>query len=87
MSKQSEAKAAQNYRKTPNTCSNCAHYECKVVEKTYNHWSGMSIWEEQRCKTCSLGGFAVLKTATCDSHSMRDAIDAAMEMENENAMP
>ena len=44
MSKQSEAKAAQNYRTTPDTCSNCAHYTCEVVKKSYDGWQGRMEW-------------------------------------------
>lgn len=70
MNKQSEAKAAQNYRKTANTCSNCAHYKSEIVE--FN-----SSWYGKRTKEtgihCSLGGFAVLKTATCDRHILSEA--------------
>lgn len=64
MSKQSEAKKDQNYRETPDTCSNCSHYESQTVEKSY----GAASWTEEKGKRCSIGGFAVKKTATCDRH-------------------
>ena len=61
MSKQSEAKKAQNY-KTPNEvgmCHNCEHY-ASSLETT--PWGG----KKERHMRCTLGGFAVKKTASCD---------------------
>jgi len=66
MSKQSEAKAAQNYRTTPDTCSNCAHYQSKFVKKVYD--MACEPWMEEVDKRCGLGAFAVRKTAVCDRH-------------------
>jgi hypothetical protein len=66
MSKQSEAKEKQNYRTTPRTCSNCAHYESRMVEKKYG---GGNTWTEERGMRCSLGGFSVNKMAVCDLHA------------------
>jgi len=60
MSKQSEAKKAQNY-KMPNEvgmCHNCQHYTREIEE---TRWGS-----KERYARCSLGGFAVKKTATCD---------------------
>lgn len=67
MSQQAEAKKAQNYRETPDTCSNCGHYQSKMVEKTYTGFQ-THTWNEEKGKRCSLGGFAVKKMATCDVH-------------------
>ena len=64
MSKQAEAKEAQGYRTTPDTCSNCAHYRSKQVAKSRGQWS----WTEEQNKRCRIGGFAVNKTATCKLH-------------------
>lgn len=71
MSKQSEAKVAQNYRTTPDTFSNCTHYTCEVVKKSYDGWQGRMEWSEERGRRCALGGFAVGKTAVCDKHEVK----------------
>lgn len=68
MSKQSEAKKNQNYRTTPDTCSNCTQYQSDIVEKRTQFGS----WKEEKGKRCSVGGFAVKKTATCDNHERVD---------------
>ena len=68
MSKQSEAKKEQNYREAPDACANCGHYESHMVEKTYDAWNGKQVWNEEKGKRCSIGGFAVKKMATCDRH-------------------
>lgn len=68
MSKQSEAKKEQGYRETPDTCSNCAHYSSKMVEKSYQGFIKVETWTEEKEKKCQLGSFAVKKTATCDKH-------------------
>jgi hypothetical protein len=73
MSKQSEAKEKQNYRTSPRTCSNCVHYESKIVIKTYDSWRGKEEWEEERGMKCSLGGFAVKKMAVCDLHANKQS--------------
>lgn len=64
MSKQSEAKIAQNYRTTSDTCSNCVHYRSELVQRSY----GFTAWADEKNKRCGLGGFAVHKTAVCDRH-------------------
>ncbi|WP_101048887.1 hypothetical protein [Macromonas nakdongensis] len=69
MSKQSEAKAEQNYRKTADTCANCAHFE-STIKTIKSGWYG--TWHEETGKRCTLGGFAVGKTATCDRHVLVD---------------
>lgn len=69
MSKQSKAKAEQNYRKVADTCANCAHFSSKI-EKLKPTFYGP--WEKETDKHCTLGGFAVGKTATCDQHVLVD---------------
>ena len=64
MSKQSEAKAAQNYRRELSKCQDCAHFRADVIEEK-------STWSDQVYKTeknlrCGIGGFKVHKTAVCD---------------------
>ncbi len=68
MSKQSEARTAQNYRLIPDTCGNCRHYRSKIVEKTYDGWNGKQVWTEEKDRRCALGEFVVRKTAICDRH-------------------
>lgn len=72
MSKQSDAKNFQNYRETPDTCSNCGHYESQMVERTHSGWGGLRAWTEEKNKRCSIGGFAVKKMATCDLHVLKE---------------
>ena len=67
MSKQSEAKIAQNYRKEPNRCGNCAHYKCETVTKTYNNGVYTQSWLEDTNKRCGIGGFAVSVNCVCDN--------------------
>ncbi len=59
MSKQSEAKKTQNYRKELNRCGNCKNF---ISEKIINEWG----YEELKNKRCSIGGFAVMVNSTCD---------------------
>jgi len=68
MSKQSEAKKAQNYRENADTCANCANYQSELIEKKYDGYNGILVWTEEKGKRCAVGGFAVKKTATCDQH-------------------
>lgn len=70
MSKQSDAKKAQNYRKTPDTCVNCIHFERQIVEVTSNTWSGPYVYTVDKNLRCKLGEFAVTKGATCDRHML-----------------
>ena len=62
MSKQSKAKEAQGYTMEQSTCANCTHYSSKVVE-IKGIFGGVYCNESN--KRCSIGGFAVKKTATC----------------------
>ena len=64
MGKFDDVKAAQGYRETADTCSNCRNYSSFFVEKKY----GVDFWTEETRKRCKLGGFAIKKTATCDKH-------------------
>ena len=58
-SKQSIAKEKQNYTGKPKNCGNCQHYRSEIkTVKTY--------FVEEKDKHCSLGEFAVKKTAVCD---------------------
>ena len=83
MSKQSEAKKAQNYRDDADTCANCANYRSELIDKTYDSYDGIQVWTEEKGKRCALGGFAVKKTATCDHHVLvlkAEALDKIEEL-------
>jgi hypothetical protein len=71
MSKQSEAKAKQAYveKPLPRTCSTCAHLTVDLelpawMKKAgcYDHDPRYLVETNRRC---SIGGFAVKRTATC----------------------
>ena len=65
MSKQSDAKAIQNYTVKPfvKTCGNCKHFAFDRV-LSYRTFSGVNYFDEKNLR-CSLGGFKVKKTALC----------------------
>lgn len=71
MSKQSEAKASQNYRKQPMCCQRCAHFSSDLTTR-HPEWAspGYLVHEEKNIR-CNLGGFAVQKTASCDKFSAK----------------
>lgn len=63
MSKQSEAKEAQNYiaKPKPPMCSNCVHYKSEMVENEYHYI-------QEKNMRCGRGGFAIKKTSNCAIH-------------------
>ena len=65
MSKQSDAKIKQGFRKSPNTCSNCEHLESVEVMNQY----GYIDLKNMRCR---IGGFKVNKTNTCNHHKLKE---------------
>ena len=72
MSKQSQAKQDQGYRKKPDTCSNCMHFQCDTIEKSYTGWSGdVETWTKDKSLRCSVGNFAVAKNSTCRIHVLK----------------
>jgi hypothetical protein len=71
MSKVSEAKAAQGWRKKPDTCADCRHFTLDQVEKRYDAWNGPHVWTVEKNLRCSLGGFKTGKTNTCDRFSAK----------------
>jgi hypothetical protein len=73
MSKQSDAKAAQNWRKEPDGCGNCTQFAFDVVTKEYKAFDGLHIWVERKNKRCLLGGFATGDKSTCDLHELKTA--------------
>jgi hypothetical protein len=69
MSKQSEAKEAQNYRKQPMCCQCCAHFSMDRV-KVKKTWLTNPVLEDKNLR-CGVGGFAVQKTASCDRFELK----------------
>ncbi|WP_141754976.1 hypothetical protein [Burkholderia plantarii] len=61
MSKQSEAKSLQGWRKKPDTCQGCLRFKFDVVEHIY---LGKAYPEEKNMR-CSLGNFKTGKSNTC----------------------
>ncbi len=72
MSKQSEAKDKQHYveKPVPKVCGNCRHYTSEIVTRKNFNFGCTNILTEEKAKRCSVGGFAVKKTATCEDFSM-----------------
>lgn len=70
MSRQSEAQKAQGYRPAAaRQCANCMHYSSKTeeVKTKYNP----RPWIKESEIRCTLGGFAVTRTAICDRWALR----------------
>ena len=71
MSKQSVAKEQQNYRKGLDCCGNCVNYTSEVtLHPPAFSWS--SPYTTEKGMRCTLGGFAVNKTAVCDKHARKE---------------
>jgi hypothetical protein len=69
MSKQSEAKDSQNYRKQPMCCQCCTHFSMDRVE-VKKSWLINPVIEDKNIR-CNLGGFSVQKTASCDKFAAK----------------
>lgn len=69
MSKQSEAKTKQGWRKKPDTCAECRHFTLDRV-RVEQSWSQM-YWMKETNLRCSLGGFKTGKSNTCDRFSAK----------------
>lgn len=69
MSKQSQAKQIQGYleKPLPRTCMNCREYASDLITRTHAYGQ----WTDEKNKRCTLGKFAVRKTATCNLWSQR----------------
>lgn len=61
-----KAKEEQGYQEKPiqRTCSNCKNYSSLFVTNEFGY-------EEEKQKTCFLGGFAVKKMAVCNLHDFK----------------
>lgn len=85
MSKQANARLQQRYRTDADTCANCAFFKRALElpawmkdENARRQAAGRSAEygdEHRREKNlrCSLGGFAVKKTAVCEQHKHTEA--------------
>lgn len=84
MSKQSDAKAAQGYveKPIPRTCANCQYFRSDMLLAAWMIEANRSYSVPryslpasglEKNRRCDLGGFAVKKTATCNSFAHKDA--------------
>ncbi|MGX5885214.1 hypothetical protein [Burkholderia gladioli] len=71
MSKQSEAKEAQGWRKKAAVCAHCLHFKFDRVE-TPSQW-GCAVYVQEKNLRCSLGGFKTGKSNTCDYFTAKDS--------------
>lgn len=74
MSKQSDAKKNQNYilKPIPRTCNTCKNFEFDHIQvHPPTQWKKDGWWEDKNLR-CSIGEFAVKKTATCDLYDARE---------------
>jgi hypothetical protein len=67
MSKQSEAKAKQNYQDKPlsRRCRECANLDKKMEKYPEGHRKHSFGWKRE-VLTCKIGGFKVTANAVCD---------------------
>lgn len=68
---QALAKIEQGFRKKPDCCGNCQHFQKEEVAKTYTDWKGdRQEWTEDKNMRCIRGSFAVGKSNVCNEHSL-----------------
>jgi hypothetical protein len=65
VSKVSEAKESQNWRKKPDTCADCRQFKLDRIEERVE-WAPNKVWIREKNLRCGLGGFKTGKTNTCD---------------------
>lgn len=70
MSKQSEQKEKQGFRKGCPCCENCANFTCEIV-KEIGYYSSQ-IWTREKKLRCTLGGFSVKKRSWCREHRFKE---------------
>ena len=70
ISKQAESKIKQNYnaKPVPKRCSTCKNYLSDTIQTQPPSQFRENGWWEEKNKRCSIGHFAVKKTATCDMY-------------------
>ncbi|MGU2444415.1 hypothetical protein ACTXHA_28780 [Burkholderia cenocepacia] len=66
MSKQSEAKASQNWRKAPDTCQRCVHFTMERRDFSETYGNTVYEWSKDTNMRCAIGGFKTSKTNVCD---------------------
>lgn len=71
MSKQSEAKASQNWRKVSDTCQRCMHFSMERRDFSETYGSTVYEWSKDTNMRCTLGGFKTGKTNVCDRFEAR----------------
>lgn len=72
MNKQSDAKAAQNWRKESDTCARCSHFKCDI-ESYPDYWDKSKTHTKEKNLRCGIGGFKIGKSNTCDLFEPRTA--------------
>ena len=89
-SKQAEAKEAQGYTTSANNCGNCANMTSeralqawmeidnrREISRGNKPYYSLETHGRERHKRCSIGGFAIQKTATCAKHMPKAAGEKA----------
>lgn len=79
MSKQSEAKASQNYRPKAHNCGDCANLRSDMVLSQWmidSNARGSGVYTAEKHGVeknirCGIGGFAVKKGGICGSHKAK----------------
>lgn len=73
MSKQALAKQQQGYSTEPTNCGNCKHRSCvkelpswMIGDRIYDTEIGRQRHSIEKNQRCTIGGFAVKKTARCN---------------------
>lgn len=75
MSKVEKQKQAQGFQRKPNhpKCADCQHFKCDT--ENVRGWGG-AIFVKERNLRCSIGGFAVGKTSTCNEFQHKVEVKA-----------
>jgi hypothetical protein len=69
MSKQSEAKEKQGFKKDSPKCSNCVNFSLEI-EKYKTEWSSQEYTKETNLR-CKIGGFKTGKSNWCTLHEFK----------------
>jgi hypothetical protein len=69
MSKQSEAKEKQGFRKDAPCCQNCKHFVSKI-ERIKSRWSSKMFDKESELR-CGIGNFKTFKRSWCNQHEFQ----------------
>lgn len=71
MSKQSDNKEKQGFRKNSPCCGNCKNYTSEIIERT-SKYSPHYTYQKEGNMRCSLGEFAVGKSNWCTLHEFKN---------------